>query len=55
MEYTTRNLTADESARLMRSLHLTLGTVEQAHAALRVIANAGCGIFVATPAAEADA
>jgi hypothetical protein len=50
MEYTTRNLTADESAKLVRGLHLALGKTHLVDAALRVIVDQGLGIFAATAA-----
>jgi hypothetical protein len=47
-QYKTRNLTADESAKLMRGLNLTLaGKTELVNSVLRVLADQGLGIFVA--------
>lgn len=48
-EYTTRNLTVDESAALVRKLHIALGRPTQVDSALQVIAELGFGIFAATP------
>lgn len=45
-QHTTRNLTADESAKLLRGLHLTLGNTNLVNAVLRVVADQGLGIFV---------
>lgn len=47
-EYTTRNLTVEESAALVRKLHLALGKSHLVDAALRVVADMGLGIFAAT-------
>ena len=48
MEYATRNLTADESDKLMSGLVLALcGKTALIDSVLRVIADQGLGIFVA--------
>lgn len=44
-QYTTRNLTVEESAKLVRGLHLVLGKNHLVDAALRVIVEQGLGIF----------
>lgn len=50
MQYTTRNLTADESGALMRGLNLVLGGKHDlVMSVLRVIAEQGHGIFYAEP------
>ena len=47
-QYTTRNLTADESDKLMSGLILALaGKTELVDSVLRVFAKQGLGIFVA--------
>lgn len=47
-QYTTRNLTAAESDKLMSGLNLALaGKTALINSALRVIADQGLGIFVA--------
>jgi hypothetical protein len=46
-QYKTRNLTADESAALMRGLNLKLGRHDLVQSVLRVLADQGLGIFVA--------
>lgn len=48
MNYETRNLTADESATLLRNLTIRLGTHSRAEQALVVIAEMGAGVFMAT-------
>jgi hypothetical protein len=47
-QYTTRNLTADETETLMRELRLvTGGKTDLINSVLRVFADQGLGIFVA--------
>jgi hypothetical protein len=46
-QYETRNLTAEESAALVRGLTLATGKHRLAMAALGIIAQQGLGIFVA--------
>lgn len=53
-EYTTRNLTVDESAALVRKLHVELGNHTHVDTALRVIAELGFGIFATTPVNDTD-
>lgn len=52
--YKARNLTPDESAKLMRELHLALGSFKAAETACRIIGEAGLGIFAAEPATAED-
>ncbi len=48
-EYTTRNLTADETTSFMRGLNLALGgKTGLVDAVLRVVADQGLGVFAAT-------
>ena len=46
-QYTTRNLTSEESARLVQELHLALCKSHLVDSVLRVIAGQGLGIFAA--------
>lgn len=48
-EYKTRNLTVDETSKLMRQLTISLGSHTLATEALRVIAANDCGVFKAAP------
>ena len=53
-DYKTRNLTVEESATLVRNLHLTLGRMDLVNAALRVVADLGAGIFMAEETPKAS-
>jgi hypothetical protein len=48
-EFKTRNLTAEESTKLVSALHSALGYSEHVTSVLRVIADQGLGVFVAEP------
>lgn len=50
--FTTRELTHDESAQFVRRLHIALGGQALVDGVLRVIAESGLGVFVATKVDE---
>ncbi|URC18126.1 hypothetical protein SEA_ZENTENO07_25 [Mycobacterium phage Zenteno07] len=54
-DYDTRNLTADEADRFTRGLLLALGRQTAVDQVLRVIAEQGLGVFVATERPDVDA